>query len=261
MNSNYQSAIKAALSAANEIMDVYSKSDFGAVSKEDGSPVTIADQRAHDAIVEVLNNLDYPILSEEGKEMNYDERKDWKSFWMVDPLDGTKEFIHRRGEFTVNIALIDNHSPVFGVVVIPVKKELYFAFGDSCYYTSYTSSQSFDEIISNAKQIEPSNEESMLIKVAASRSHLNQETSDFISGLESNGKKVEKIQAGSSLKFCLLAKGEIDIYPRFSPCMEWDTAAAHAILLAVGKNIIDQKTGKEMVYNKENLLNNSFIAQ
>lgn len=254
-------AIKAALVAGVEILKIY-ETDFNVETKDDASPLTQADKNANTAIMKYLLNTDIPIISEENRQLDYEERKDWKRCWIVDPLDGTKEFIKRNGEFTVNIALVENGAPKLGVIYVPVSKELY--------YTSETGKESkkviisseddsVEEIFTKAEAIKPSTITSE-VKIVGSRSHLNKETEDFISEVKKKH-KVEIVSKGSSLKFCLLAEGLAHLYPRYAPTMEWDTAAGHAICKAVGISVIDQTTGNEMIYNKPNLLNNYFVAE
>ena len=251
-------AINAAIKAGKEILNVYYNFDFGVEYKSDNSPLTIADKRAHDIIAKLLKETEIPVLSEEGKLISYDERKTWKLFWLVDPLDGTKEFIKRNDEFTVNIALIEGNSPVAGVVYVPVTKELYWG----------NSSGSFTAIveIENESLINVRKLPLMITKehfvVAGSKSHMNSETATYIHSLDTKGKPVEIISKGSSLKICMVAAGEADVYPRLAPTMEWDTAAAHAVVKFAGRNIFQfEKNNEPLVYNKENLLNPWFVVK
>lgn len=247
--------------AGNEILDVYN-SNIEVEYKEDKSPITEADKRANDVITENLAKIsNYPVLSEEGKKISYEERKNWEYLWLIDPLDGTKEFIKRNGQFTVNIALIHNGIPVLGVVYAPALDILYYG-GENI--GAYKIENNIKEKIPSIK-ITLDNE----ITVVASKSHLNEETTQFIENLKKYYKNVNTTSIGSSLKICLLAEGKADIYPRIAPTMEWDTAAAHAILNASGGKIVQyKKVGNireiknlpELVYNKENLLNPYFIA-
>ncbi len=261
MKSFLHTAIQAAIDGGKAIMEVY-ETDFDVMIKDDASPLTIADKNANAVINEYLETTHVPIISEENTQLDYSERKEWTSCWMVDPLDGTKEFVKRNGEFTVNIALIEGGKPTLGVIYIPVTKMLYFTSED------VTSSYKFEvdvekeivvqEIIENAVQIFPS-EKSGPIKIVGSRSHLNEETKNFISTIEKEY-TVDIVSRGSSLKFCVIAEGGAHIYPRFAPTMEWDTAAGHAICKAVGVEVIDQETQKPLQYNKENLLNPYFLV-
>lgn len=254
-------AIQAALEGGKEILKIYN-SQFSVETKDDNSPLTQADKDANARIMEFLKPTSIPIISEENKQLDYSQRKDWKRCWIVDPLDGTKEFIKRNGEFTVNIALVDDGAPILGVIYVPVSKDLYFTSEDgqsSKKITLGSEDTAVEEIFQKAKNIYPAKIES-LVKVVGSRSHLNQATSDFIAEIEKNN-NVEIVSKGSSLKFCLIAEGLAHIYPRYAPTMEWDTAAGHAICKAVGVGVIDQSTGKPMRYNKPNLLNNYFVAK
>ena len=256
-------AIEAALKGSEEILEVYGR-EFVVEQKEDYSPLTEADKRAHEAISGVLESTGLPILSEEGKLMDYDNRKEWSRFWMVDPLDGTKEFVKRNGEFTVNIALIENGDPVMGVIHVPVSDVLYLgASGKGSFKVDKAATikgKKTYEWIAMAKTL-PMSSDTRPYTVVASRSHLSVETSDFIKMKEEEHGNVAIASMGSSLKICLVAEGAADVYPRYAPTMEWDTAAGHAIAMAAGKQIIDYTTGEPMRYNKENLLNNWFTVE
>jgi 3'(2'), 5'-bisphosphate nucleotidase len=243
-------AIHAAQLACTEILKVYNSPNFEIESKGDQSPLTLADRKAHDMIVEILKPTGLPILSEEGKSIPYATRKDWPAFWMVDPLDGTKEFIKRNGEFTVNIALIENQQPTLGVVAVPVTGELYYGAEGKAF--KITNGQTVELKRPSAIDMTKPG-----IRVVASRSHLNEETQQFIDSL-ANPQLVSK---GSSLKFMMLADGEADIYPRFAPTMEWDTAAAHAVVNQLGFKVLEKDTTQELRYNKENLLNPYFLVR
>lgn len=254
-------AINAALAGGTEILKVY-KTNFDVETKEDNSPLTQADKNANEVIMNYLKPTTIPIISEENRQLDYEERKDWKQCWIVDPLDGTKEFIKRNGEFTVNIALIEDGNPVLGVIYVPFSKTLYFTSenGKSSKKIIVSSEDiSVEEIFKNAEEIKPEPIDSV-VKIVGSRSHLNEETKNFIAEIEKKN-PVEIVSKGSSLKFCLVAEGLAHIYPRFAPTMEWDTAAGHAICKAVGIEVIDQGTGKSMKYNRPNLLNNYFLVK
>ncbi len=244
-------AIHASELASKEILAVYNSLDFGVEVKSDNSPLTIADKRSHHAIEAVLKETNLPILSEEGKSIPYKTRKSWKRFWLIDPLDGTKEFIKRNGEFTVNIALIEDRQPVLGVVAIPVTGEVYYAVTNQ---GAYLKKDGMESILSKRKPV------TLLehgLRIVASRSHMDADTQAFISKLNSP----ELISAGSSLKFMLLAAGKADVYPRFAPTMEWDTAAAHAVVNEAGLSVIRTDNNQPLSYNKENLLNPYFICR
>ncbi|HNP66988.1 MAG TPA: 3'(2'),5'-bisphosphate nucleotidase CysQ [Aequorivita sp.] len=260
MRSLLVTAVKAALAAGTEILKVYD-TNFDVEQKKDDSPLTQADKNANEVINEFLKSTQIPIISEENRQLDYSERKDWNRCWIVDPLDGTKEFIKRNGEFTVNIALIENGNPLLGVIYVPVSKELYFTSTDgktSKKIVISSENDSVEEILKNAKEIKPS--KASVVKIVGSRSHLNEDTQNFIAEIAKQN-EVEIVSKGSSLKFCLVAEGLAQLYPRFAPTMEWDTAAGHAICNAVGISVIDQTTGKNMQYNKPNLLNNYFLVK
>lgn len=253
-------AIQASLKAGEEILSVYN-SDFGVEQKEDKSPLTLADKKAHLAICEVLKSIGIPVLSEEGKSIEYAERSQWQYFWMVDPLDGTKEFVKRNGEFTVNIALIHQQKSILGVIYVPVTKTLYFAAQEiGSYKFTGTCFEDIDDLISKSEKL-PIKNLNKKFTVVASRSHLSEETKNFIEELKTVHKDLDFISSGSSIKLCLVAEGMADVYPRFAPTMEWDTAAGQAICECAGKQVIDYATNKQLSYNKENLLNNWFIVQ
>jgi len=255
-------AIKAALEAGKRIIEIYNSEDFSIEYKRDNSPLTKADIAAHHIIQERLESTNIPILSEEGKEIPYVQRVQWENLWIVDPIDGTKEFIKRNGEFTVNIALIANQIPILGVIYVPVTKELYFGdnqFG-SFKVLSVDSSTPFSEIKPNSIKL-PFPIQKRNYTIVSSRSHLTKETISFITELEKMHGTIESISKGSSLKLCMVAEGTADCYPRFAPTMEWDTAAGHAICKYAGFELIDYKTKVEMLYNRIDLLNNWFIVR
>ena len=246
---NIKDIVAIAKEAGDVIMQIYSQ-DFEVEYKQDNSPLTLADKKANDIIENSLNQLsvDLPILSEEGKDIPYEERKHWEYFWLVDPLDGTKEFVKKNGEFTVNIALIHKDTPVLGVVYAPAL--------DICYWAKQGEGAFKDG------QRLPLKTESQreTYKIVASRSHMSDETQAFISDIDTDKEK-ELISIGSSLKICLVAEGEADIYPRLGPTMEWDTGAAHVIVNESGGQLIDQRNNSKLKYNtKEKLLNNYFIV-
>ncbi|WP_299823797.1 3'(2'),5'-bisphosphate nucleotidase CysQ [uncultured Pontibacter sp.] len=248
-------ASAAALDAGKAIMKVYLSGDFSQTLKTDNSPLTAADKAAHQVITNHLQRTKLPILSEEGLQADYTLRKDWGWYWLVDPLDGTKEFLKRNGEFTVNIALMQKNTPVAGVIYAPVSDSLYFGGTGANVYKSekkeVTPLQPLAQELTMEKLLlQPE------VTVIASRSHLTPETLKFTAQFN----KVQFTAMGSSLKFMLLAENKADIYPRYAPTMEWDTAAAHAILRALGRNIYTTNLQSELVYNKPDLLNPSFIA-
>ncbi len=250
MDELLQLATQAAEAACKEITDVYNSGDFQTEAKGDNSPLTLADKRAHIAIVSILRSSNLPVLSEEGKYIPYEERKHWKRFWLVDPLDGTKEFLKRNGEFTVNIALIENQKPIVGVVAIPVNGDVFYAQQGMGAFVKRNG-----RIIVLPKR-SPIDRKKSRIRVVASRSHMNEETQTFIQSLS----EPTLVSQGSSLKFMLLAEGKADVYPRFAPTMEWDTAAAHAIVNEAGISVFQKDTAIPLLYNKQDLLNPYFIC-
>ncbi len=243
--------------AAIAIMKVYESADFNVTYKEGDSPLTRADTDANDIIVTELKKLtpDIPILSEEIKEAPFSERKAWDIFWLVDPLDGTKEFIKKSGEFTVNIALIKDGSPILGVVHMPTTGTT---------YTALVGLGAFKQKNKDApaKKITTLGYSEGKVKIVASLSHRNKDLEDFIGSIEKaqedNG-GVEALSMGSSLKLCLVAEGAAHLYPRIGPTMEWDTGAAHCIVTAAGGRVTDL-TGCDLIYNKEDLLNPYFMV-
>ena len=259
---NLRIAIKASMLGGKAIMEVY-ETDFTVETKDDKSPLTEADQRANSIINSYLVPTGIPIISEENKQIDYSVRKNWKECWIVDPLDGTKEFVKRNGEFTVNIALVANGTPILGVIYVPVEKTLYF--GDISLDNSYKVSvenhqEDVESLIEKAQRLQPKKSTAQNMAVVGSRSHMSEETEDYIQLLKNKGKNVEIVSKGSSLKFCLVAEGKADVYPRFAPTMEWDTAAGQAICSAVGVNVISNQTNETLQYNKENLLNPWFLV-
>ncbi|AOY87122.1 3'(2'),5'-bisphosphate nucleotidase [Marinobacter salinus] len=239
--------IKVADEASEKVLHIY-QSDFKVNYKEDQSPVTAADMASHDIILRGLRSIarDIPVLSEEGKDIPWEERKHWRRFWLVDPVDGTREFTQRNGEFTVNIAMIEDGEPVMGVVIAPALKEAFWGVvGEGAHKRDRTGK------IHRIQVAEPKASK----RVLASKSHLNDETRAFIETLGEH----ELLQAGSSLKFCRIAEGHADIYPRLGPTSEWDTAAAQAVLTAAGGKV-ETLEGKPLRYGKENVLNPHFIA-
>lgn len=235
--------------AGEEILQVYSQ-PFDVTRKEDHSPLTQADLRAHNVILRKLRALtpEVPVLSEEASDIPYEVRRQWQRYWLVDPLDGTKEFVSRNGEFTVNIALIDDHVPVLGVVHVPVKNTTYVGSADGAF--KQVGDKRYEPIRVRVPAAVP-------VRVVGSRSHASAGSLDPL--LDQLGPHT-LLSIGSSLKFCLIAEGSADFYPRFGPTSEWDTAAAHALVEAAGGTVIDI-TGRPLRYNtKEGLLNPHFFA-
>ena len=245
-------ACKAAERASSAILNIYHSESFQMELKEDRSPLTAADRESHQILSEMLGTTGWPVLSEEGSDIPYAERKDWPIFWMIDPLDGTKEFLKKNGEFTVNIALMQNAEPVFGVVAIPVQQKIYF--GPVKGHVYCLESDGTKRVLKPHASI---NLAARGLRVVASRSHMDERTTAMIAGL------IEPVllSRGSSLKFLLLAEGEADVYPRFAPTMEWDTAAADAILRALQVSILEVDTEKPLRYNKEDLRNPFFMSR
>ena len=253
-----QDIVKIAKDAGKAIMEIYNQ-DFGVEFKSDNTPLTIADRKANEIIVTALNQLpvnsflqqNIPILSEEGRNVPYDERKNWEYFWLIDPLDGTKEFVKKNGEFTINIALIYKDAPIIGVVYSPVLNVCYWAKKDEC---AFKDGKKLPLKVNGQRNV---------YKIVASRSHMSNETKDFIEAIDTDKEKVI-ITIGSSLKICLVAEGEANIYPRLGPTMEWDTAAAHAIVNesnALFNKYIKNGSYQKHLYNKKNLLNDWFVVK
>lgn len=314
----FNRAITAAVKAGREILKIYDQ-DFEVEFKADESPLTSADKAAHCIIVQALEQTPYPVLSEESAEITYEERKNWTTYWLVDPLDGTKEFIKKNGEFTVNIALIEKGVPTFGVVYVPVLDVVYCGMSDvgcemgdvegemSAWKATECTGKSVDEIVESAVPLPtshlsppstshlPGSPKQRALRVVASKSHCNDETREFIADLERTYGETEMVSRGSSLKLCMVAEGSADIYPRIAPTMEWDTAAAHAVVKAAGGEVFEydsavpatsylsetldvegRKSGESpptshlppptnhtlrpLRYNKENLLNPYFVV-
>ena len=259
---NLEVAIKAAITAGEKVLEIYNSGEYDINYKNDNSPLTKADLASNAIILDYLKTTNLPILSEEGKHISFDERKNWKKLWIVDPIDGTKEFVKRNGEFTINIALIENQKPIIGVIYAPVLNDLYFSeenFGSRKINLSNIS-HNFTNIVNNSIRL-PIKRKDRSHVVVASRSHMNKQTENFILDMKKKHHNIKLISKGSSLKICLVAEGSADCYPRFAPTMEWDTAAGQAICNFAGFELIDVKTSNPMVYNRENLLNNHFIVK
>lgn len=243
-----RTALEAAEAAGKAILDVYEGDDFSVENKADSSPLTLADKASHSVIMDFLSGSGLPVLSEEGKSTDYETRKEWELFWMVDPLDGTKEFIKRNGEFTVNIALIRDGRPIMGVVYVPVTNTVYYGVeGKGAFKRQDGQSEEPIKVSAGGEKI----------TIVASRSHMSPETELFIAGFNN----ADLVSMGSSLKLLLVAEGKAQLYPRFAPTMEWDTAAAHAVVLAAGGKVLKMPEEVELTYNKENLLNPWFLVK
>lgn len=266
-------AVSAAVKAGEAIMDVYAAPADGweVERKADDSPLTLADRRAHAVIADALAATPYPLLSEEGAHADYSVRSAWPTLWVVDPLDGTKEFIKRNGEFTVNIALVHEGAPVLGVVYVPVPRVVYWGTaavpssalcGDGaerCGVAYKALAAVGTEGLRDVERL-PLPRSGGKFTIVASRSHLSPETRDFVEEMRRQHGEVELRSAGSSLKLCLVAEGGADVYPRLAPTMEWDTAAGDAVVRAAGGQITDAATGQPLRYNKEDLHNPHFVA-
>jgi 3'(2'), 5'-bisphosphate nucleotidase len=247
---NTQELIAISKQAGKAIMEIYNNAEFSKVVnfKADDSPLTLADQASHDVIMEALSNLtpDIPIISEEGVDVPFDTRKHYTKYWLIDPLDGTKEFINRNGEFTVNIALIENNKPTQGFIYVPVTAVMYYTEDNTCYKESHekieilkVNNSSLDRVAVRSKSHASPEEEVVLNKYGVT----------------------DSISVGSSLKFCMVGEGKADIYYRHGPTMEWDTAAGQAVLQAAGGRIYkgNQETDT-FTYNKGSLLNGGFLC-
>lgn len=254
-----QIAKQAAWQAGNRILEIYND-EIRVNYKDDSSPLTLADMYANNTIMSYLNETGIPVISEENSQEPYSIRKTWNTCWLVDPLDGTKEFIKRNGEFTVNIALIEYGFPVLGVIYVPANREMFYGSVSGAFKLENIQ-KSEDLKTGHAIPLKPKKVTDQ-VTVVASRSHLTPETEDFIAKITStNGvRNVESVSAGSSLKICMVAEGKADVYPRFAPTMEWDVAAGHAICRAAGVKMLQAGTDKELEYNKENLLNPWFVV-
>jgi 3'(2'), 5'-bisphosphate nucleotidase len=271
-------ALAAAIEAGRAILEVYRSSDFEIEEKADKSPLTLADKRSHEKIVKRLGKSDIPILSEEGKDIPYEERKGWETYWLIDPLDGTKEFIKKNGEFTVNIAIIRDRKPVVGVIYVPDKNVLYFALNNLGSFkadsidgiesinsqvigsATESTAETIESIIDASTTLPVGYSASRPFTIIGSRSHASPELQAFVEEKRQEHGEVEFISAGSSLKLCLVAEGKADIYPRTGPTMEWDTAAGQAIAENAGCKVLQYDTTEPLIYNKENLLNPWFVV-
>lgn len=250
MNQDYLPAvITIAEQAGQAILRIYQQDStaFNITGKDDLSPLTAADLASHNLIVRALSELapQLPVLSEEAADISWDVRQTWQRYWLVDPLDGTKEFIKRNGEFTVNIALIEQGEPVLGVIHVPVNGKTYYAVKGA---GSFLREQGKDTQLTVAPVPK-------VLRVVGSRSHPSPQLQDYLQQFA----EYELLSVGSSLKFCLIAEGKADIYPRFNPTMQWDTAAGHIIATEAGASVVfDGLT--DNIYQREQLLNPGFIV-
>lgn len=293
-------AYRASLQAGAEILKVYESDDFNVESKADNSPLTLADRRAHSVIEEALKQTGLPMLSEEGAQIPSGQRSHWDLYWLIDPLDGTKEFIKRNGEFTVNIALMaphkvpqkapnmasneapntapaDHHVPIAGVVYVPVKDIAYIGLQDEGAWKITDASQAgpqagqmagpsaaaaeLSDTLAAGRKLPVLTPHTRPFAAVMSRSHNSLETEQYVAGLEEKFGPAQRVSSGSSIKLCLVAEGTADVYPRFAPTMEWDTAAGDAVCRAAECRVSQQDGQTPLLYNKENLLNPWFIVQ
>lgn len=250
-----QTAEHAALEAGRKVMEIYQTGNFHAYLKAGGSPITLSDKSAQEVIMQHLSKTKLPVLSEEGTDIDFRERKNWEYFWMIDPLDGTKEFIQKNDRFTINIALIKENIPLAGVIYVPSANTLYYGSKDTGVFKSkkgalfqFPPLQKRNELKDFLQKKQPG--------IIISRSHPSPETAGFLHRFH----HPVIIPMGSSLKFMWILENRADIYPRFGTTMEWDTAAAHAILNATNRGVYDIDLKSELVYNKPDLRNPSFIA-
>ena len=273
-----QTALLASLEAGEEIMRIYTdpKQDFGIERKADNSPLTLADKASHQVIMRYLAATPIPVLSEEGQHLPYEERSGWDCLWVVDPLDGTKEFIKKNGEFTVNVALVRQGAPVLGVVYVPATRVLYYGIvgegawkctvpalgsGLSAFRHGHFAFAPSDGKAPFGGEPLPTDQGHDTFTVVASRSHMSPETQAYIQEMERVHGQVRTVSSGSSIKICLVAEGVADAYPRFAPTMEWDTAAGDAVARAAGRAVTNAENGKPLLYNKPNLLNPWFLVE
>jgi len=241
--------IEVASKAGAAILEIY-QSDFEVTAKADQSPLTEADMASHRAIVSELQSLtpEWPVLSEESAEVPYSERRHWQRYWLIDPLDGTKEFVKRNGEFTVNIALIDQHRPVLGVVHVPVRQQTYYGLLGHGAFRIDANGQT--------QKIRPTVPPAEPLRIVGSRSHLGPRVKAYLAAMDD----CAMVSMGSSLKLCLVAEGAADLYPRLGPTSEWDTAAAQAVVEAAG-GLVVRTDGSKLRYNtRESLLNPEFLV-
>ena len=263
MSDLLKNIISVSIEAGKAILEIYNTS-YNVEYKADNSPLTDADKKSNDVICTYLkkNFPKTPLLSEEGTHITYETRRQWPKFWLIDPLDGTKEFIKRNGEFTVNIALIENSHPVLGVIYLPVKDELYYgAEGLGAFKVTNASTYKAGEMKTAAKKLPLKPKVEGVVKVVVSRSHFSTETQAFIDQLKNEYETVETVPAGSSLKLCLVAEGTADVYPRLAPTMEWDIGAGQAIVEASGGKVYSHDSNKTVTYNKKDLRNGWFVAE
>ncbi|HJA99317.1 MAG TPA: 3'(2'),5'-bisphosphate nucleotidase CysQ [Candidatus Alistipes avicola] len=262
------SLCNAVVRAGAAIMQVYRhKDDYDIRIKSDKTPITEADRQAHDTIKNYLGQTRIPILSEEGREMRYEERCNWELFWLVDPLDGTVEFIKGNNEFTVNIALMQNNRSVAAAVYVPYLEKLYLAWlGGGAYLKQNVAPRAdaeytYDQIREGLQRLPLETTRHDRPRVAVSRSHQSPETAEFVAGLRAKCPDLEIVEQGSSYKFCMLAEGDVDFYVRTTPTYEWDTAAGELILSEAGGETLSLPDNRPLQYNKADLQNPWFVCR
>lgn len=252
----FKIAIQAALDASIAILDIYS-TDFTYKNKDDGSPVTLADLTSSKIISSYLKRTGIPITGEEIDKIDYAERQTWKKLWCVDPLDGTKEFLKRNGEFVINIALIENNRPVFGLIASPTKQEIIIGNHEmGAFQMSYENAL----LPLKWKSLRQLSDVVLPIQIISSKNYYSGDLLKLVQNIEKKYINIESQAMGSALKFFKLVNNQADVYPRFAPTMEWDIAAGQAIYESIGGRVIDVKTGENLIYNKEDLTNPFFVA-
>lgn len=260
-------AIQTAVSAGKLIIGVYNSDDFQVNLKSDSTPLTLADRLANEEIVNHLRKSRIPVLSEEGRDILYEERKGWEYFWLVDPLDGTKEFIKRNGEFTVNIALVHQGYPIMGVIFIPVLNQLYFSLKDMGAFklnditSAIANTLDIDALVKKSVRLPSNDTPNQPYTIVASRSHISDETKNYIEKVSQEKESVKILNKGSSLKICMVAEGKAHVYPRLGTTTEWDTAAGQAIAEESGCLVHSLVDGNRLIYNKEDIENPWFIVK
>ncbi|MCD7962252.1 MAG: 3'(2'),5'-bisphosphate nucleotidase CysQ [Rikenellaceae bacterium] len=260
-------AYNAAVRAGAKILEIYNQDNFNINLKSDSTPITLADKEAHRLIKKYLNQTRIPLLSEEGRYLLFEERCNWDLFWLIDPLDGTKEFIKRNGEFTVNIALMIDNNPFLSVVYAPCFEKLYFSDKEKGSFVKddikpdLNAEYTISEIYSDANRLPLVEKPNEPVKIVISRSHLSPETYEFIEEIKKQHGEVEVLQSGSSLKFCMVAEGSADYYVRTTTTYEWDTAAGDSVAISAGCSTHSIKDREVIKYNKENLENPYFYAK
>jgi 3'(2'), 5'-bisphosphate nucleotidase len=264
MKNHLETAIAAAIEAGKAIMQIYA-TEFSVDFKSDSTPLTKADTKADSLITQALLETGLPIISEEGRQTAYSLRENWNEYWLVDPLDGTKEFVNRNGEFSVNIALIKNKQAVYGIIYAPVTDLLYFNDESGAYKLDhaegYVKANGSLESLRREAQRLPLQRHDTDFTIVASRSHLNPETTKFINDTKADHDTIRIVSRGSSLKLCMIAEGLADVYPRFGITSEWDIAAGHAIITAAGgKVVVLFDENNTLTYNNENMENPPFVA-